>query len=372
MRKTLLHRFLVRDERGAGTIIAGLAFAVLAGTAALAVDMGMLYTARSEAQRAADAAALAGANALIVAPGNHDFARGIARRTAEQNTIRQAPVELLAGDITVTATELTVHARRLQERGNPVTTWFARTLGVRSVDVAARASAGVFPAGAATCLKPFIVPDLWHDVNGNGRYDAGELYQASVTGYGTDFRKDGFVRDLGRPITLYPGTANQGIVSSWYFLLRIPGNQGGDDIRRTIASTECNRTILSVGDEIPADQETGIKKGPVRQGFNDLIALDPNATWDPVTRMVRNSVMGPDAWRASPRVVTIALFDPREPVAPGARPIRITNFATVFIERTQGDDIIGRFLPTVGISTGTDCRTAGNCAPFASHTRLTG
>ncbi|MGH2394838.1 MAG: pilus assembly protein TadG-related protein, partial [Candidatus Limnocylindria bacterium] len=53
------------DERGSTIVFVSLAMAALLSIVALAVDVGMLYTARGEAQRAADAAALAGAGWLI-------------------------------------------------------------------------------------------------------------------------------------------------------------------------------------------------------------------------------------------------------------------------------------------------------------------
>jgi len=365
----LAARYL-RDEDGSVLPLTALLLSVLLGMAAFAIDLGMVYVAKAEAQRASDAAALAGSTVLITEPGKPDLARKVAMSTAGRNRIRRDTVRLLAGDVAVTDTGLTARVQRAGARGDALRTVFAGALGLRTVDVAAETRVGVFPAGSATCFKPFIVPDLWHDANGNGRYDAGESYDKGVTGYGTDFRKDGYTRDLGRPITLYPGSSGVSLVPSWYFLMRMPGNDGGSDIRTTIATTTCNTTVFSVGEERTVDQETGLKKGPVRQGVEDLIALDPGAYWDATARTVRGSRLGEEAWRASPRVVNIALFDPRQPVEPGSRPITITNFATVFLERTSGDQIVGRFLPAVGISGGTDCRSSGNCAAFAKFARI--
>ena len=49
-------------ERGVTLVIFAFFIVFLLGVAALAIDLGLLYVARSEAQRSADAAALAGAN----------------------------------------------------------------------------------------------------------------------------------------------------------------------------------------------------------------------------------------------------------------------------------------------------------------------
>src|SRR5277367_6963974 len=53
-----------RGERGQTLILVAVSLIALMGMAALAVDLVTLYAARSEVQRAADAAALAGAKAL--------------------------------------------------------------------------------------------------------------------------------------------------------------------------------------------------------------------------------------------------------------------------------------------------------------------
>src|SRR5271156_543161 len=52
------------DERGQTIILVAISLVSLLAMAALAIDVVTLYSARSEIQRAADAAALAGAKAL--------------------------------------------------------------------------------------------------------------------------------------------------------------------------------------------------------------------------------------------------------------------------------------------------------------------
>jgi len=365
-------RVFLRDERGGVVWVAAAALTVLAASAAVAIDLGGAYVARSEAQRVADSSALAAAMALIETPGNTDRARHVATSLAGQNTVRGTAVALRSEDVSFEDRLVTVHVRRSVERGEGVDTWFARVFGVGSLDIQARARAAVVGASGATCLKPIIVPDLWHDANDNGRYDDGEVYSPHLTGYGTTFRQDAFVRDVGRPVRLIVGSNGTPIAPSWYFLLRIPGtgSQGGDAIRSGLANTNCDQTVVRFGDLLTVDQEPGNKSGPVRQGINDLIASDPNAYWDATTRTVRGSRWGDEAWRASTRIITIALFDPREPVQPGTRPVRITNFASVFLEGTVGGDVIGRFLTTVGVAMD-HCETTQTCAPFASTVRLT-
>ena len=59
-------RHLRRDERGASLLYITVGFMAFFAASALAIDVGMLMTARGQAQTAADAGALAGAIALAV------------------------------------------------------------------------------------------------------------------------------------------------------------------------------------------------------------------------------------------------------------------------------------------------------------------
>jgi hypothetical protein len=83
-------------ERGAAAIIVGLFVLFLgAGFAALAVDLGHLYVARNELQNAADAGALAGAEALYNDEGVviNETANDVAFQNATQNKSERVTVE---------------------------------------------------------------------------------------------------------------------------------------------------------------------------------------------------------------------------------------------------------------------------------------
>lgn len=358
----------LREERGSALLIAAISMTALLSVVALAVDLGMLFTARSEAQRVADAAALAGAAGFIEQPKDPaPRARALALDYASQNSVREEMVQLLEDDVEVDvgARRVTVTVRRAADRGNAVGTWFARMFGVDEVDIAARATAEATPAGAATCLMPFTIPDAWDDANDNESYDPGEYYDMTETGYGSDYRNgkpafngidpDGttYVNDLGRPVVLKEGTPQEAIVSSWYFPWDVPAVDGGPATgaaryRWNIAN--CNTSIVRLGEAYMV--ENGNMTGPTRQGVGALLDSDPDAYWDASTGTVQGSVMG-DAWKASDRVVNLPFFDPRDPVDPGKKPVVFNNFASFFIEGMQGSDVIGRFLYASGIGVGT-------------------
>jgi Flp pilus assembly protein TadG len=338
----------LRGKRGATIVFVAAGIAALLAIVALAVDVGMLFTARGEAQRAADSAALAGAGSLIVQPGDEDRARQGAIDFGDLNTVRSDDVEVLPEDVVVDLAQerVTVTVRRVAERGSAVATWFANVFGVSEVDVAALATAEASPAGRAKCVKPFTIPDKYEDVDDDNAYEEGvDVYDPHSTGYGTSFRNAGqpgddglgYVNDRGRPIIIKGGgphgdgcCPNTG--PGWYYLWAF-GGRGGATVRDNIRD-RCNFTDTeSVGDE--EDTEPGNKYGPARQGFEDLYAQDPGAEWDEDCDCLVGSKYGA-SWEASERIGIIPVFDPGRAFRPGRKPITFSNFIAVFLESIEG------------------------------------
>lgn len=380
-RRVLPHA--LSDDRGSVVVVVALAMTALLSMVALAVDVGMLFTARGEAQRVADSAALAGAGSFLERWDDANRATDVAIDYGERNTIRALGVEILEEDVTVDMAthRVTVVVRRTGDRGSAVATWFARVFGVDEVDVAARATAQASPAGAAICLKPFTLPDGWDDANDNGVYDPGELYDQTNTGYGSDWR-DGqpsnngvdpngttYQDDFGRPLVIKEGSPNEAIVSSWYFpwdIPRVDGDPpvGADRYRWNIAN--CNSSIVQLGEEYMV--ENGNMTGPTKQGVEDLIAQDKHAEWDGDADSVVGSSYRP--WKASPRVVKIPLFDPTRQVDPGKKPIVFNNFTDFWIEGMQGKDVVGRFLFASGLGVGSTGTGGAQEGPFLKYVHL--
>src|SRR5579884_3988051 len=165
----------LRGESGSVLLIVAAAMVVLLAICAIAIDMANLYLARAQAQRAADAAALAGAKAFITtgcttggcSPGGVQEAAGrqLAEAAGAQNFIAGNPASIQDGDVTFSypsayEPQITVLARA------SVPTFFARVFGISNAIVSAQATAEAYnPAGggnspiAAACLKPFLVPN---------------------------------------------------------------------------------------------------------------------------------------------------------------------------------------------------------------------
>lgn len=337
----------LRDTRGVSIVFVAITIVASMAAVALAIDIGMLLNARTEAQRAADSAALAGAGWLIPNPNDDVGAEAEAINYGAMNTVTDVPVALLPQDVDVDLPQqkVTVTVRRRADRGTAVPTWFARVFGVNQVDVEARAAAQVLPAGSATCLKPFAIPDAFDDVNGNGVFDFGvDNYDPAIHGYGSDWRDSGnpgddglgYVEDFGRTANLKQGGPSDPPQPGWYYPWDIPQVDGspatgGDKYRWNIAN--CNPSVVTVGDEYWI--ENGNMIGPTAQGVLDLIAQDPDAYWDPVSNTVENSNRAPN-WESSPRVGIVPVWHPGRPFDPGKEPIVFTNFVAMFFESVIG------------------------------------
>lgn len=355
----------LRNQRGAAMPIVALVTVALLGMTALAVDSGMLFTARGEAQRAADAAALAGAGVLITQPQNATKAHAVATSYGEQNLVRDELVQMEEEDITVDLAQgrVTAVVRRDASRGNAVTTWFARVFGTTEVDVDARAVAEVQDAGSARCVMPFAVPDRFNDVDGDGEFDPEDSYDPYVHGYGTDWRNQGsqgddglgYHNDIGRAVALKEGGPGMH-QPSWYYAWEIPQADGSpatgaSRFRWNIAN--CNPTIISIGDEYQI--ETGNMEGPAKQGSNDRMNLDGGAYWDGYSNEVGGSSHG-NNWDASDRIVIVPAFDPSREFNPGTQPVTFSNFIAVFIQSVTDNGnnqrVNGFILPARGLGGG--------------------
>ncbi|HUP01705.1 MAG TPA: pilus assembly protein TadG-related protein [Gemmatimonadota bacterium] len=357
----------LKGDRGSTIVLAALAMTAMLAVVALAVDVGMLFTARGEAQRAADAAALAGAGSLIVQPDDEKRARAVAIEFGNANTVREKYAEVLPGDVEIdmARSRVTVTVHRTAARNSGVATWFANIFGVSEVDIAARATAEASPAGSATCLKPFAIPDRFWDKNGNGQFDGNDEYDPEEYGYGSDWRNpgspgydgEGYYEDYGRQVKIKAGDLGEDYHQpSWYYPWDIPQVDGGpatgaDRYRENIRT--CNPSVISSGEEY--DVENGVMDGPTVQGGEDLIAMDPDAYWDDSENVLVDSAWDP-AWEGSPRIGIVPVFHPGRPFKPGKKPIEFTNFVAFFFERVEGkgnkQEVVGRILYPTGIAGG--------------------
>ncbi len=364
------------DERGVALFIAAGSMVALTSAVALAVDVGMLYTARTEAQRTADGAALAGAGALIESPGNAALATQLAMQFAGLNKVNGDAAVVLAEDVQVDTDEnlVTVQVLRTEDRGTAIPTFFARIFGVNSVNVGVWATAEAAVAGGINCPLPVAVPDRWYEAGGAGNDpetfdpDRGDYYTPWFTGtYEDPVYNEAYTgyaqSDIGAPFVLTSNRPNSGLNVSWYYPWRPPENSGADDFRDGVRECADPSQAYYVGMEV--DAEPGNMSGPTMQGFQDLIDSDPNATWNPSLKCIvdRGLQYSADAanCRQSSRVRPIPMFDPTIGPDLGAKPFTFTNFAGIFVESIQGKDVNARWVGYTGIKPAPpdEKRTAG-------------
>jgi Flp pilus assembly protein TadG len=358
---------LRRDESGMTYVFMGLSMMAFISASMLAIDVGMLMTARNQAQNSADAGALAGVTALVHddwddrSPTGPAVTNAIAAATANAVmargvSVRPEDVEFL-NDPAGEPNRVKVTVFRQASRGNPLSTLIAQYFGVATADIAATATAEAADANAMTCVKPFTIPDKWREVqtppwDGSDTYDAfnnrGEplanpdVYipanQPGYTGYNQESER-------GQRLEIRAATGNN-ITVSFYFSLALgkPPITGGAEYDWNIAN--CNTTIYHWGD--PLTTEPGAMAGPTIQGAEALIARDPNAFWNTATNRMEGSAFG-----HSPRVFPIPLYDPPyydEGKRNGRNADLITaNWIGFFLEEIQGNGLWGRIIPITGI-----------------------
>jgi Flp pilus assembly protein TadG len=351
---------LRRDERGMSFVWVGIGFLTFFAASTLAIDVGMFMTARSQAQNAADGGALAGATALVFNDWNDRSAGGPAVNsaitTAKANLVVGGAVDVQFGDVTFPLgptglnNRVQVNVFRTANRTNPVATLIGPVFGVNTVDVGATATAEASPANAATCVKPFTIPDKWeeHSVPPNDTFDRydnkGDLLPNPDIYYPPgDPRYTGYTqRDKGQVVMLRAGTGNN-IESSFYWSWKMPGDVGGDFYRDNIAN--CNTTIVTV--PFMMTQEPGNKVGETNQGVDLLLAKDQNAEWDDVNKRVVSD------YNPSPLVFPIPLYDPdyyQDGITHGRNAsLKMVNWVPFFLEGRDGNNVYGRIVPMTGV-----------------------
>lgn len=338
MKKAIGRTF--RCNRGSTLVmVAGGAIAVFA-FAAIAIDGALLMATRTQLHNAADAAALAGATALINGDKDEAINRAIdfaARNEAYQT--QQQPVIITEEDITFPQPdEIRVRTHRTRERNDPLYTFFTRVInGGNTLDVSAVATAKVSDVCSSRCLKPWAVPDRWNDTNNNGVWDPGEYYDKDNTGYVAP-------RDVGSQVVLKVGRPEDTVTSGFFYAVNFPplGDGEGKPLtgaawyRRWIA--DCTPYTVEVGDRLQV--EPGRMVGPTGQGVRHLIDLDPGAHWNPATGMVEGS-----AFALSPRIGLIPFFDPTLAPGPGRDFVTVVKLGAFFVEDVdKNSEVRGRFI----------------------------
>jgi hypothetical protein len=394
-----------RRQRGSSLFIVAAAMLALVGLMGLGIDLVALYLGRSEAQRAADAAALAGAQEFVLS----GFTSGLVTQAAAQtlattqavavgqkNLVGGSAPSIPSGNVTFDFTHAGNPLITVQV-GATLSTYFMRIFGVTSANIAATATAEAYnPAGSAaggptlcaSCLKPFLVPNCDPDhlvapPGGNPHCPQvggkNQDYFLSPPNYGINHPGSAPTGVVGESWSLHTGAAP----SQWYSIAFL-GAQSKSAWQANIAS--CNTDAIVCGTVLQT--LNGKAVGPADKGIESLIhatGLGLGQGQDTINvaggtlpypmfagsnnPLVKASVIASGAQVVqSDSLVTVPVYDGVDtnggnPLTPGGSQVKVTGYLQMFITdvtHNGPDDIIDAIVINV-MSCGAN--TGGTCAP---------
>ena len=386
MRKNNTH-WTHGPEKGHSLFMVAAALFVLLGISALAIDLAKMYVVRNEAQRTADAAALAGAkkfidsgyiSGLVPQATAEAIARQEAIAVAAQNLVSGDPAVVLDADVTFDFSEpqnpmITVLVQRLISRSTGVPTFFAKAVGITEVDVGAVATAEAYtPTGGGlpigtSCIKPWILPNC-DPLNGD-KFTCTVPFVNESDGsiINTGIYSPGGGGTIGMPLVLKPGDPNSSETPapSQFYPIQIPpgtepalcpdcsGPETGSDgpgaalYRHNIEC--CNTATLTCGQNVPADLSTGNMVGPTQLGVQCLIHQAPSGFGQdildtvPVPFQIEGGSNNPNPnlqgqiISSSDSIITLPIYngDPLTPGLGGESYVTIIGFLQVFINNVE-------------------------------------
>jgi Flp pilus assembly protein TadG len=401
-------------QRGSSLFIVAAAMLALVGLMGLAIDLVALYLGKSEAQRAADAAALAGAqefvlsgftSGLVTQAAAQTLATNQAVAVGQKNLVGGSAPSIPSGNVTFDFS----HA------GNPLITvqvaatlptYFMQIFGVTSANIAATATAEAYnpagsPAGGPTlcayCLKPFLVPNCDPDhlvapPGGNpncpqvGKQN--QDYFLNPPNYGINRPGPTPTGIVGESWSLHTGAAP----SQWYSIAFL-GAQSKSAWRANIAS--CNSDAIVCGTVLQT--LNGKAVGPANQGITglihatglglgqgqDTIDVSGGTTPFPMFAGSNNPLVTQGVYPSGTQIVqsdslvTVPVYDGADtngavPLVPGGSQVKVTGYLQMFITDVQHngpDDIITGIITNV-MSCGAGI--GGTCAPGGGGSGTTG
>jgi Putative Flp pilus-assembly TadE/G-like len=402
-------------DQGVSILIVAVSMVFVLGMAGLGIDLASLYVGKSQAQRAADAAALAGAQALVgngcvsttgtLSPSCIALAKQRALAIGNANLVAGESPNITDNDITFVSTSTTdpqiqVIAARDTSHSNAMPTFFVKIFGIQSANVSAKATAEAYnPAGGtapvgAKCLKPWLLPNCdpnhSNDINtycGVAKFiDNGNIVNPSNVSEG------GVLGELFQIKSSDPTQASG--PSQFYPVYLPPGTQasecpscangggGGTNsgalYRQNIEC--CNETQIVCGTN-QIQPITGNMVGPSGQGVDCLIHQANGGsgqdTFDPTTFQVTAGSANPYGLSgpvtSSDSVVTIPLYDgftlcPGKS-CPSEINVTVIGFLQMFLKDEKNGNIDGyvmNVVPCPNANTGGGTSTGGTGGVISS------
>ena len=357
-------------------VFVGMGLMAFLSASMLAIDVGMLMTARNQAQNSADAGALAGATALLYDNYDDHTASGPAVTSA---ITAGTPNQVMGGDVSLTPdgrqflTDPTGEVNRVRvtvfrraSRGNPVSTLIARYFGMATADIGATATAEASPANAMTCVKPFTIPDQVDVKSARTLHGTATASTTRSTTRATRCRRARRTSTSRRTTTTTsesglhrlqqrsqpgpaPGAARRHRQQHQrqLLLLAVDDRRHGRQ-RLPLEHRELQSHASTLGRALV--QEPGAMEGPTVQGAEELMAQDPGAHWDDATNRSRaarsaRTARGSFRFRSTTRSTTTTVSATAATLRLQARPTGSGSSS----KASAGNGIYGRIIPIAGI-----------------------
>jgi len=312
---------------------------------ALAFDLGQIFAARTEAQRAADAIALAAASAFIGSPSSSSVAdaKARAKEKAAQNQVLEVALDTAtvsestdawqSPEVTIEILEDSMMVRASVRRTG-IGLWLGKFFGEDLATVAGAASAEAAVPGASGCTIPFAIP-----VDPSAPMEFGQLMVLKAADSATVAGADPFFAPFA--------------------------TEGDADVA---AEDDC--VVVAAGDEqtlAALDRD-----GPTARAVHSRLDRDPTVFWNERDgRLWRGGTRLAD-YVSTPRAMRVPTFDRNELAQSGEGTFTITGFAYFFLETgpepaynspTNQLEITGRFLFPAPDG-------AGSASPYSRALRL--
>jgi hypothetical protein len=300
-------------SRGQTLVIFALIIPVLVGAISLGTDVSVFYFNWMQLQKAADAAAIGGANYL---PDNPSAAKTTATQLALSNGIKQAEIV----STSVGANNLTISIKL--QRNVPY--YFARVLGMTTGIVTTSATASPqFAPSTLNATMPAQLPAGGDNGGANGDTCAA-IGGCQLIPIGLDSNT---TYTDGMQLNLQQGQVGPG---NWDLLAL--GATGGANLRSNIANGF--NSMITVGDWVTT--EPGKKVGPVDQGFQDR--LDNAASVDAAGTYLSHTLN-------DPRVMILPVVDWQH--QNGRSSVQVKAFASVWLDSYNKGQVTVHFISQV-------------------------
>jgi len=303
---------------------------VLLGVIGLGADIGVLYYNWVVLQKAADAAALAGASQLTGDPATTTDSTVVSTGTqyAKSNGITKASDTIL---VSPAADDKSVTVKLSRQ----VPYYFLQLVGLKSGSVKVQATAGVQPTNGVCQAAPFGLP-CRQNCNGNGCYGQNAAPGAGDASCGGAYEFNTSNLSAGTQIQLKSDWSITGVPGNWDPLAI--GGSGSSTYRSNIGHGEAQ--TIKAGDTLPT--ETGNIVGPTGQGFSDRGLTLPNSTVAQVPASGYSPLSPTD-----PHIVVVPLVDYTAAGKNGKTNVPVLDFVTLYVTGLVGNNntIVATVIP---------------------------